>query len=406
MRTVRFSTSFSFALFSVCLLATSALAASPQETVLHNFGSSTDGWWPLAPLTMDAIGNIYGTTSSAGASGGTVFELTPNGDGTWTETILHQFGFGTDGTKPLAGVVVAADGKIYGTTSAGGTNNDGVIFKLTPESGGVWDEKILLNFDGENGAVPSTLVSNSGYLYGATSSGGKFDYGIVFRMTHEPSGEWTEKILHTFNDNGKDGYNPTGGIVFDSAGDLYSTTALGGAHGYGTVFELLPQTPGAWPEKIIHSFNDNGTDGYSPEPGLAFDSSGDIFGATNAGGSFNLGAVFRLTPNSTGRWSEKILHSFGNGMDGSVPFAGVIADSAGNLYGTTDGGGTGGRGAVFEMIHHTSGYWSESVLHSFGSGNDGYFPRAGVIVDKWGNIYGTTLVGGTDEQGTVFEVMP
>ncbi|MGB8830959.1 MAG: choice-of-anchor tandem repeat GloVer-containing protein, partial [Candidatus Sulfotelmatobacter sp.] len=216
MRTVRFSTSFSFA-FSICLLATSALAASPQETVLHNFGSSTDGWLPLAPLTMDATGNIYGTTSSAGASGGTVFELTPNGDGTWTETILHQFGFGTDGTKPLAGVVVAADGKIYGTTSAGGTNNDGVIFKLTPESGGVWDEKILLNFDGENGAVPSTLVSNSGYLYGATSSGGKFDYGIVFRMTHEPSGEWTEKILHTFNDNGKDGYNPPGGIVFDSA---------------------------------------------------------------------------------------------------------------------------------------------------------------------------------------------
>ncbi len=258
------------------------------------------------------------------------------------------------------------------------------------------------------------IIDAAGNLYGTTEYGGDYSCGgpgcgTVFELMPTEGGGWTEKKLHNFG-NGTDGVFPLADLNLDVAGNLYGTTYGGGglcSYGCGTVFELTPNGNGNWTEKVLHSFNDNGTDGDLPYAGLIFDAAGNLYGTTVAGGSSYAGTVFELTPHGNGNWTEKVLHSFSNvGTDGASPFAGLIFDAAGNLYGTTTYGGN-HPGTVFELTPTGGGDWTEKVLHSFSNvGTDGAYPYGGLIFDAAGNLYGTTYLGGTYNYGTVFEVTP
>src|ERR1017187_1221490 len=211
-----------------------------------------------------------------------------------------------------------------------------------------------------------------------------------------------EKVLHNFNNNGTDGVSPQAGLIVDGAGNLYGTTSGGGTYYHGTVFELTPAAGRGWTETVLHSFNNNGTDGYEPLAGLIFDAAGNLYGTTYVGGSYGYGTAFELTPAGGGTWNEKVLYSFASGSTAFYLTSGLIFDGAGNLYGTTLGGQ---GGSVFELTPTAGGGWTEKVLHSFGNGTDGEDPQAGLIFDAAGNLYGTTYLGGTYYQwGTVFEL--
>jgi uncharacterized repeat protein (TIGR03803 family) len=257
----------------------------------------------------------------------------------------------------------------------------------------------------------STLIFDaSGNFYGTTQNGGAYGYGTAFEFSPHAGGGWTEKILHNFNNNGKDGYAPIAGLTFDAAGNLYGTTSQGGLHYAGTVFKLVPHAAGNWTETILHSFG-AATDGYGPDySGLVIDSAGNLYGTTVNGGigtgcgSFGCGTVFELTPTSSGSWTEAILHSFSNnGTDGELPEAGLTLDAVGNLYGTTFQGGAGlctggsvGCGTAFELIPTVGGAWTEVILHDFTYNFiDGYGLVSGLTLDAAGNLYGTTFYGGT-----------
>ena len=345
------------------------ISGPTTEKKLHNFGiNGTDGVYPQAGLIFDAAGNLYGTTADGGDYGvGTVFELTPNGSGGWTEKKLHNFGINSaDGNSPSASLIFDAAGNLYGTTQYGGD-------------------------------FPCDLLG----------------CGTVFELTPDGSGGWTEKKLHNFGINEKDGIYPRAGLIFDGAGNLYGTTYQGGSgpcsSGCGTVFELTPTDDGGWTEKKLHSFGLNSKDGIYPFAGLVFDAAGNLYGTTYQGGDFTCGdsgcgTVFELT-RTGGRWLEKKLHNFGNGTDGANPYAGLTFDAAGNLYGTTAQGGDYNNGTVFELTPNGSGGWTERKLHNFGINNkDATLPQAGLIFDDAGNLYGTTAEGGDDSGGTVFEI--
>jgi len=377
--------------------------ASAVEKVLFNF-DGTDGISPSAGLIFDAAGNLYGTTSSGGANGtGTVFELSPNAHGGWTDKVLYSFGFAPDGVNPMSSLVFDSSGNLYGTTFNGGVDW-GTVFELSPGNS-TWTETILYTFTGgsDGGAPLAGLVFDAaGNLYGTTERGGAYNsYGTVFELT-PGNGKWTETVLHSFG-NGTDGRFPVAGVIFDAAGNLYGTTEIGGSHSAGVVFELTPSGSG-WKEKIIHTFG-SGTDGVGPEAGLTFDGQGNLYGTTHNGGADNYGSVFELSPTATGSWTETRLHNFTYRHDGSQPAAGVTLDSLGNVYGTDDEGGAGGYGVAFE-ISLIGGKWQFTTLHAFGHGKDGAGPYGGVILDSQGNLYGTTALGGKDADGTVFEITP
>ncbi|MGA9355104.1 MAG: choice-of-anchor tandem repeat GloVer-containing protein, partial [Terriglobales bacterium] len=212
-----------------------------------------------------------------------------------------------------------------------------------------------------------------------------------------------EKILHRFG-KGSDGAYPYAGLIFDTSGNLYGTTFFGGAQEAGTVFELAPKAKGGWTEKVLYSFG-GGTDGANPYASVVFDAADNLYGTTYQGGDYTSGTVFELTPNGSGGWTEKVLHSFGNGTDGADPYASLIFDTFGNLYGTTYQGGVYGLGTVFELTPKRGG-WREKVVHSFGAGTDGANPYASLVFDAAGNLYGTTYQGGVYSSGTAFELTP
>jgi len=298
------------------------------------------------------------------------------------ETVLHSFAEndGVDGDEPVAGLVSDAAGKLYGTTAGGGVNTGclqigcGTVFELSPTAGGGWTERILHNFseDGIDGYFPSSslVIDSAGNLYGTTNFGGANYYGAVFELSPGTAGKWTEKILYSFNNNGSDGYNPWSGVVIGTGGRLYGTTPYGGTHSAGTVFQLTPHVNGKWTEKILHSFG-SGTDGTFPWGGVVVDKSGNLYGTGETGGSntgclgeLGCGIVFELS-NKNGQWSERVLHTFtNNGATGAFPFAGLTVSSTGDLYGTTIGGGTFGMGTVFQLSRNKS-VWTERVIQNF-----------------------------------------
>lgn len=398
------------ALFAAALALTPAAQAA-SEQVLYSFTDGADGGDPVAGLVFDGAGNLYGTTYYGGSSDyGTVFELTPGGGGKWTESVLFSFTGGKDGGEPNAGLIFDAAGNLYGTTYLGGAHGHGTAFMLSPKGGGKWTEKVLHSFSGgKDGGRPSAslIFDAAGNLYGTTAEGGKYEYGAAFMLVPPGvNGKWTVTTLHSFNANGKDGYTPLAGLVFDATGNLYGTTWAGGKDKNGIVFELTPGANGKWTETIIHNFNPaNGKDGSSPVAGLIFDAAGNLYSTTPSGGSNRFyGIVFELTPGANGKWTETILHTFDDVNGGGEPNAGLIWDAAGNLYGTTVTGGT--AGVLFELTLGGNGKWKETVLHDFKGGKDGGEPYASVIFDAAGNLYGTTKIGGPDSSGTVFELTP
>jgi uncharacterized repeat protein (TIGR03803 family) len=412
MRPNRLSLQFTAALaiLGLVLFATNARAASHQ--ILHSFNpNGADAAYSYAGLVTDGVGNRYGTTYYGGTDNvGTVFELSPNGSG-WTEKVLYSFSSnGNHGTYPEGGLVLDGAGNLYGTTTFGGIHGGGTMFELSPNGSGGWTETVLHSFGGgTDGGSPyaSLIFDGAGNLYGTTQGGGLYFGGTVFEFSPRQGGGWTETVLHNFNpDNGTDGYDPQASLIRDAAGNLYGTTSSGGIHFWGTAFELSPRQGGGWTETVLHSFNDNGTDANQPKAALILDGTGNLYGTTFSGGIHNLGAVFELAPNGSGGWTETVLHSFGNGTDGAEPVGGLILDGSGNLFGTTSEGGIHTFGAVFELSPRQGGGWTEAVLHSFNvNGTDGAFPDAGLILDA-GNLYGTTGGGGTGSVGTIFELSP
>jgi len=374
-------------------LAASLLAAiwTPQAltetyTVLHGFyGFPGDGAGPDAGLTQDSAGNLYGTTSGGGLGDvGTVFMV----NSARQETILHSFSV-VDGEYPLAGVVRDSAGNLYGTTNGGGTVGWGVVFKLDPAG----TETVLHSFTaGEDGAMPSAgvILDPAGNLYGTTALGGASGLGVVFKV--DTSG--TETVLYSFS--GADGGSPAAGLIRDSEGNLYGTTRAGGAFEWGVVFKL--STTGT--ETVLYSFTGE-ADGGGPVADLIVDSAGNFYSTTQYGGVASgisgYGVVFKL--NASGM--ETVLHSFTGGADGGRPQAGLIRDSPGNLYGTANSGGALGYGVVFEL--HTTG--AEAVLHSFTESRGGN-PTGPLIGDAAGNLYGTAAGGNPTNDGVVFILRP
>ena len=321
-----------------------------------------------------------------------------------SENILYNFaGNGTDGANPIAGLIFDSAGNLYGTTQQGGANGVGTVFQLVPGKNNNWTENLLHTFSSneKDGYYPyaGLIFDTLGNLYGTTYAGGADNDGTVYELT-SANGKWNEKVLHSFN--GSAGSFVAYGVIFDAAGNLYGTTYLGGSHSKGTAFQLTPNN-GRWKENVLHNFNDNGRDGTEPYTSLVADAAGNFYGTTYSGGKYNQGTVFQLTL-SNGRWKEKVLHSFdSNGVDGAYPEAGLVLDAAGNLYGTTTLGGT-GDGTVFQLTL-TNGKWKEKILYAFG-GKDGFFPNSVLTLDAAGNIYGTTVNGGTYTYGIVFQLVP
>jgi uncharacterized repeat protein (TIGR03803 family) len=390
------------------LLAPGARAQSKFKT-LHRFtGSKNNGGAPYAGLIFDQAGNLYGTTYGGGAAGrGTVFKLTPNTDGSWTESLLHSFTGGSDGAAPIAGLTFDAAGNLYGTTFRGGAGCSGktgcgTVFELTPKSDGTWTESVIYSFARKGGAYPyaGLIFDHAGNLYGTAVGGGHHGAGVVFELKPNGNGSWTESVLYKFCalTNCADGYYPYGGLTFGGAGNLYGTT-------YNVVFELTPHANGSWAESVLHSFA--GNDGGYSYANVIFDQSGNLYSTTELGGDGNVGVVFMLTPQAKGSWTETVLYSFQDGNDGAYPRAGVLFDQTGNLYGTTTQRGAYGWGVVFKLTPHSGGGWKQTVVHSFKSGNDGATPYGGLIFDAAGNLYGTTAGnGGFTSFGSAFEITP
>ena len=405
----------------VLLLATGAATQAQTFTVLHSFtNSGGDGGEPPAGLLIDAAGNLYGTTFQGGSlacsSGvsnavgcGTVFKLDPSGN----ETVLYSFTAGSDGALPAAGLIMDAAGNLYGTTAHGGgpcpfgSGGCGTAFKL--DAAGT--ETVLHRFTTLDGVNPRAglIMDAAGNLYGTAQGSGPGGSGTVFKL--DTAGNLT--VLHAFT-GGSDGVFPDAALVMDAAGNLYGTTSLGGGSstcggsfgGCGIVFKLDPSGK----ETVLHSFT--GPDGLFPFAGLIMDAIGNLYGTTSSGGASSnctrgCGTVYKLDTSG----NLTVLHSFTNsGGDGAQPVAGLILDKAGNLYGTTQlGGGSSsiGDGIVFRL--DTSG--NLTVLHSFSGIAGGGQPVAGLIMDSADNLYGTTFFGGSSSNcssgcGTVFKLSP
>jgi uncharacterized repeat protein (TIGR03803 family) len=267
-------------------------------------------------------------------------------------------------------------------------------------------EAVLHHFGtGTDGAAAygRVIFDAAGNLYGTTAFGGTSGAGIVFELANpEAPAGWTESILYNFS-GGSDGSQPYGGLIFDSAGNLYGTTFQGGASNAGTVYELTPGKGGAWTETVLHSFA-GGADGMGPQSDLNFDQAGNLFGTTTGGGSPGNGIVFQLTPGQGGSWTETVLHRFMTN-EGTSPRAAVIFDRKGSLYGTLANDGVFGAGAVFRLKPTNGGAWTEETLHTFTGGTDGFGPLCRLILLR-GKLYGTTVIGGGSGVGTVFELSP
>jgi uncharacterized repeat protein (TIGR03803 family) len=413
--------------------------AASRESVLYDFHGK-DGNVPSS-LMLGADGALYGTTVEGGTNSclgqgcGVVFRLVRGSDGKWRETVLHNFA-GTDGEFPSGTLVADKGGNLYGTTPDGGPSCSqlgcGVVFELLRGKGDKWTFKVLHNFAVTDGANPyaGMIFDSLGNLYGTASGGGNVSpcinqggCGVVFELTPNGKGNWTETVVYAFD--GTDGGGPLGSVTFDSSGNLYGTTSYGGGGGGGTVFKLTPGKNGQWSERVVHPFSFDTRDGYEPGSGLIFDSSGNLYGTTPFGGTKGeqgWGTAFELAPGAGGKWKETILRTFDRAkFGGGDVSSGLASDSAGNFYGTAGWGGrydcpSGGGlgcGVIFKVSQKTNGKWSETVLHSFGSGEDGAGPGGDLVRDSGGHLFGGTGAGGhvggpcgQEGCGVVYEVTP
>jgi uncharacterized repeat protein (TIGR03803 family) len=423
------------------LLTFTSYGTSQTLTTLYSFTGGSNGEVPLGNLAFADGANgpvLYGATFSGTSN--VVFSLTsPASPGeSWTYAVLDTFTYGsTEGFMPAGGVALGSGGALYGTTKFGGGGGGtacgpeygcGSVFSLTPPAspGGAWTQALLYGFSGDPGdgyfPVAGVVAGDGGVLYGTTSLGGtrcSGDCGTVFSLTPptSPGGAWSETLLHSFGPPSQ-AYGPMAGVTIGSGGDLYGTTAYGGARGCGTVFTLKPPASpgGPWAEGTLYSFT-CAPDGEKPVAGLEFGAGGVLYGTTNLGGTGDCpsgcGTVFALTPPASpgGAWTETVLHSFtDNNGDGAYPWAGVVIGGGGVLYGTTAEGGNSPTccGSVFSLTPPASpgGAWTEAVLGFGGSPNGGAVPRGGLVIGSEGVLYGTTTAGGNRNNGAIFAWKP
>ena len=329
----------------------------------------------------------------------------PQRDGSWTENLIHKFD-GSDGDFPAGALIFDQSGNLYGTAASDGSYGLGTIFELTP-GGGMWTESTLHQFTGgwDGAGNPGSVVSidNAGHIYGSTSDAGTYGHGVVFALTGP---EKHEVVLHAFT-GGEDGATPIGPLAFDADGNIYGTAASGGL-GYGVVFKLSSKpVQDRRTETILYAFTNQ--DAIQPSDGVVFDAAGNLYGTTPYGGGHGKGAVYKLTHHPDGSWSPSFLYSFVGSYDGEVPYGGVVFDGTGNLCGTTTGGGLYHMGTVFKLTPSGGSTWTETLLHEFTGDADGSSPEEGVTLDSAGNLYGTTPLGGLVSRGwagVVFEITP
>jgi uncharacterized repeat protein (TIGR03803 family) len=412
-----------FALELVCVLSIFATQPAQAQTLttLYTFTGGPEGSAPFGGVTLDAAGNIYGTTQFGGYTGGqcaapggcgTVYRLKHTGSG-WMLTSLYTF-HDNDGATPQARVVFGPDGTLFGTTDEGGYQENGVVFNLRPASTVCktslcpWMETVLHEFAGNaDGCLPGLgdlTFDSAGHIYGTTEDCGNAN-GAVFELDRQPSGAWLESILYGVDQDG-DGEYPLNNVIFDTQGNMYTTTEWSVAGGgNGTVIQMV-NTSSGWRGTDLHNFS-RASDGGEIFAGPVFDHAGNLYGATFLGGEYNGGTIFELSP-SNGGWVFNVIYNF---AEGNGPWASMVVDAAGNLYGTTTSGGAHTAGNVFKLTPSAGG-WTYTSLYDFTGGSDGSFPVSQVSFDAEGNLYGTTAFGGNVADcngtgcGTVWEITP
>jgi len=415
------------ALFLAVVVAGSARPAQAQTyNVIHSFTGGIDGNEPAYGLTIDAAGNLYSSTFEGDDGTGSLFRLRYR-NSAWQITPLYIFAGGpqSPGAVNYSGIVFGPGGALFGTTAYGGeggcatwggTLGCGTVFKLQPPVAPCvnalcyWLQTRLWEFDGAaGGATPYggiPIFDQAGNMYGTTFAGGSANCsggcGLVYELSPSGGG-WTETVLYRFAGGTGDGNGPWAGVIFDQAGNLYGTTEFGGAYGYGVIYELSP-SGGGWTEKVLYNFQGQ-LDGGRPYAGLVFDRAGNLYGATTVGGDGMGGTMFQLSPNGS-NWSYQALCSFQRqlGELAGGPVATPAMDAAGNLYAATGGDGAYGFGSVIKMSQ-SGGQWSCSALYNFTGGNDGRLPRSNLVLDSNGNIYGTAA-GGVNGFGVAYEITP
>jgi uncharacterized repeat protein (TIGR03803 family) len=360
-------------------------------------------------LETDNAGNIYGTTVLGGDfGGGTVFQLSPTANG-WVHTVLYSFTGGADGGEPYKGVTLDRKGNLYGTAVTGGSGNCeggcGVVYKLS-NAGGIWTQTVIHAFTGgDDGSGPGARVTvdGAGNVYGMAPTGGGHGLGTIYKIHQASNRAWTFGVLHAFT-GGTDGATGSAGRMILRDGRLYGAVTAGGRYGSGVVFELNPGGFGERDLKILYAFRGQ-PDGSFPYGALLFDQPGNIYGTTYYGGADGIGAVYKLSPQPVGEWAEEVLYSFQQGTDGNSPISNLVFDVAGNLYGTTSEGGL-GSGTIFKLSPVGAGKWTETVVHAFEGPPDGGFAYNGMVVDQSGNFYGATVHGGENDDGSVYNFTP
>ncbi len=407
------------------MLADTANAAGQGYRTIYRFQGSSDGWLPLGVPAADKNGNLYGVTGDGGAYKlGTVYKLTApqTRGGKWTKTVLYNFA-SNEGGYP-GSVVLGQDGNLYGhafsrnifeltpPTSRDGAWKYALLYTLNPNDGGSIAGSLVFDAAGN--------LYGAAELGGDLNCGNSAGCGTVFELKRPTTkgGKWHFNVLHTFTGT-PDGAQPFAGVTFDRGGNLYGTTWEGGSYGWGAVYRVSPpkKKGQGWTETVLYSFDTGNYDIITPEGPVAFDTSGNLYGTTPLGGDLNCqggygcGVVFELAPPSEGdgSWTYATLYAFQGGNDGIAPQGYMVFDPTGNLYSTTGegGGGTGYSGIAFRLTQamQLGAAWGETVLHRF-QADAGGGPNEGLTWGKWGNLYGVTLGGGPSYYGTVFEVRP
>lgn len=388
------------AAMAALVASTAAPASASGFEVIHDFTNGEDGAVPPYTLALDRKGRLVGTANQGGANNaGLVFRMTRHNSG-WKLAPLYNFS-GSDGQPgwglTLAGRTIYANATYVGVF--GGPCGSAMRIK---QANGAWQGSLMWTYTKDvDGCPTGNLVADrAGNVYGVTQNGGANGWGAVVELS--PSGSsWTETILYAFK-GGSDGGAPYSGLVFDKAGNLYGAATRAGSsgcggYGCGTVFELSPSKSG-WTYTVLYTFQ-GGNDGGSPVAGLVFDGAGNLYGATESYGANGGGTVFEMSPDN-GAWSFNVLA----GMTGGAgPVAALTLAPSGAIFGTNYRDGADGYGSVFELTE-TNGQWTYKDLHDFTGGSDGGYPGGGVTLDKRGKLYGTTVLGGANNFGVVYEL--
>jgi uncharacterized repeat protein (TIGR03803 family) len=378
------------------LIAFSPSAFAQHYKVIHNFTNvGTDGATPYGGVILDRKGSLYGATYLGGKFGsGSIYKMSPHGN-SWKYTSMYSLHGLLDGAGPAFGTLANHNGALFGTTEGGGYA--GTAFQVGP-CPSVCNEAVMHSFGhGTDGNEPigGVVFDQQGNLYGTTLLGGDSGNGTVFEI----AASGVESVIYSFT-GGLDAVNPAAGVTIDDQGNIYGTTSFGGAYGDGAIYKLT-RLGSTWNESVIYDFQGL-DDGQNPVGGLVFDKSGNIYGGTFDGGVNGGGVVYELSPTSEG-WTFTTLYSFTGGYGGI--YNKLTFDGKGNLYGVLNGESANGLGSVFKLTPGTAG-WTYTDLYDFSGGANGAIPYCRIAVDANGNIFGTAVVGGTSNQGVVFEITP